>query len=123
MLQFKDVPGKIYLNRVIRNISRDCNTNPSKEDRAKYLSAAKKHYVPARCYFFTAPLALANHMNIVRARLGIVPRISSIAYNMFKSKLEDPTIKEGFVSVTNLDPVADFSGLPPLIKTYFFQLS
>eukprot|EP00331_Platyophrya_macrostoma_P032117 CAMPEP_0176443550 /NCGR_PEP_ID=MMETSP0127-20121128/22504_1 /TAXON_ID=938130 /ORGANISM="Platyophrya macrostoma, Strain WH" /LENGTH=610 /DNA_ID=CAMNT_0017828829 /DNA_START=72 /DNA_END=1904 /DNA_ORIENTATION=- len=99
------------------------NTNPSPEDRAKYISVAKKANVPVRCFVFLHDSALANHMNILRARLGITARVSSIAYNMFKSKFQAPTVEEGFTEVISINPVADFQSLPADACRLFFQLS
>lgn len=99
------------------------NTNPSPDDRAKYIAIAKKAQVPVRCFVFLHDAALANHMNILRARLGITARVSSIAYNMFKSKFQAPTTDEGFSEVVSISPVADFHGLPADAQRMFYQLS
>jgi bifunctional polynucleotide phosphatase/kinase len=62
-------------------------------------------------------------MNIVRARLGISPRVSSIAYAVFNKNYEAATTAEGFAEVTDVPVVVDFDGLPPNARDYFFQLS
>lgn len=99
------------------------NTNPSKEERSRYTKLASKHKVPVRCIWVQTSHKLANHMNIVRGRLGIVDRISSIAYNMYKSKFEEPNASEGFSQIVPVPMVANFNGLPEKAKEYFFELS
>ena len=99
------------------------NTNPCAEDRAQYIKIAQKYKVPVRAFVFQSDAKLSNHMNIVRARLGIVPRVSSIVYNMFKSKFAAPAVKEGISEVVHVPAVADFSGLPKDAKQYFYELS
>ena len=97
------------------------NTNPSKEERARYTGIARSCGVPCRCIVLTADAKLANHMNIMRARLQITPRVSSIAYNMYKSKYEACSTAEGFTEVITVPPVACFDGLPPQAEAYFNQ--
>lgn len=100
------------------------NTNPTAEDRKRYVDIARKHGVPVRCFVMEANEALANHMNVTRARLGITDRVSSIAYRVYGSKVTAPdAAKEGFVSVVSIPPVADFTGLPPTTKALFYQLT
>lgn len=99
------------------------NTNPTAEDRKRYIDVAKKYGVPVRCFVMEANEALANHMNVTRARLGITDRVSSIAYRVYGSKARAPSAAEGFTSIVTIPPVADFTGLPPNLKAYFFQLT
>jgi bifunctional polynucleotide phosphatase/kinase len=99
------------------------NTNPSPDDRAKYIKLAQKHKVPVRAFVFLSDAKIANHMNIVRARLGIVPRISSMVYNIYKSKFVTPATKEGLAEVVEIPMVADFAGLPKEAREYFYELS
>ena len=103
------------------------NTNPSVEDRAPYIAMAKKCGAKSIRYLhFDVPRSLANHLNIIRARLGITERVSSIAYNIFNKNFQPPSVAEGFTptdKVTRLPLVVDFAGLPPETESYFNQLS
>jgi bifunctional polynucleotide phosphatase/kinase len=99
------------------------NTNPSIEDRARFIKLARERKVPVRAFVMQHTEALANHMNILRSRLGIVPRVSSVAYNIFKSRYQPVDTIEGFDEIVNVEPVADFEGLPPDASRLFYQLS
>eukprot|EP00744_Colponema_vietnamica_P006630 GILI01009616.1.p1 GENE.GILI01009616.1~~GILI01009616.1.p1 ORF type:complete len:429 (+),score=143.36 GILI01009616.1:41-1327(+) len=99
------------------------NTNPNSADRKQYVDLAKKVGAKLRAFNFTASKEMANHLNCMRDRLGLTPRVSSIAFNIFKGKYEAPTLAEGFDEVTNIDPCADFTGLPDAARSEFFMLS
>lgn len=99
------------------------NTNPSAEARAPYIAMAKKYGAAVRSFHFGHDAKLANHMNCMRARLGISARVSSIAYNMFKSQFEAPKGSEGIDEAVEIPPTADFTDLPPQTQKIFFQLS
>ena len=55
-------------------------------------------------------MELAHHMNYVRQTLteGKIRRIPDIAYNMYKSQYETPTLAEGFTEILNIDFVPQF---------------
>lgn len=104
------------------------NTNPTADDRKQYVDLAKKHSTAAapialRAFNFTASKELAFHMNVVRDRAGISPRVSSVAYNIFKGKYQPPTAPEGFSEIVNVDPVADFTDLPATVAAKFHMLT
>jgi bifunctional polynucleotide phosphatase/kinase len=79
------------------------NTNPQAEGRAAYLRAARLAVpgVRTRCLYLAAPKPASMHMVSVRECVGAgaVPHVPDIAINMFYSKLEPPTKKEGFDEV------------------------
>lgn len=99
------------------------NTNPNASDRKPYIDVAKKYGAKLRAFNFTASKEMANHLNCMRDRLGITPRVSSIAYNIYKGKYQAPTLDEGFEEVTDIPPCVDFTGLPEAARTEFFMLS
>lgn len=78
------------------------NTNPAKAVRAEYLALAKDAGVTARCFYLQTPVELAHHLNFYREKLVAVRRVPDVAYNMYKSKFEAPTTKEGFTEVTEV---------------------
>eukprot|EP01116_Phalansterium_solitarium_P020680 TRINITY_DN6162_c0_g2_i1.p1 TRINITY_DN6162_c0_g2~~TRINITY_DN6162_c0_g2_i1.p1 ORF type:complete len:264 (+),score=82.16 TRINITY_DN6162_c0_g2_i1:296-1087(+) len=86
------------------------NTNPTAEVRKLYINAARARGVPARCFVLNTDRELAEHLNLFRERLtnGETPRIPDIGYNVFKSRYEAPSTKEGFTEVkeTSMKPAA-----------------
>eukprot|EP01116_Phalansterium_solitarium_P020679 TRINITY_DN6162_c0_g1_i1.p2 TRINITY_DN6162_c0_g1~~TRINITY_DN6162_c0_g1_i1.p2 ORF type:complete len:430 (+),score=197.27 TRINITY_DN6162_c0_g1_i1:76-1365(+) len=87
------------------------NTNAAAETRGSYLALAKAKGIPARCFVFKTDVELAHHLNFFREKLsnGEIRRIPDVGYNMFKSKFEAPSAKEGFAEVTEIDFVPDFA--------------
>ncbi|KAI8997759.1 polynucleotide kinase 3 phosphatase-domain-containing protein [Pilobolus umbonatus] len=79
------------------------NTNPETSTRQLYLSIARTLNIPARCFYFECDDKLALHNNFYRAiykkERGV---ISSIAFRAFKSKLQEPTYKEGFKEIIRI---------------------
>lgn len=69
------------------------NTNPTKQDRAKYISLAKLNKFKVICYFFQSDLNDALTRNSRRTGKENIPEIGIKA--TFK-KLEIPTLDEGF---------------------------
>jgi bifunctional polynucleotide phosphatase/kinase len=103
------------------------NTNPSRSAREEYIRIAtergkinsiqtfenQQHSnislfwskgIPVRCFRFTTPLEVAEHLNQVRMNLskGKV-RVPGIAFNMFKSKFCEPTVAEGFSEIRKIN--------------------
>jgi|AntRauTorckE6833_2_1112554.scaffolds.fasta_scaffold06170_5 bifunctional polynucleotide phosphatase/kinase len=79
------------------------NTNPSVEVRADYIKLAKQFNYRIKCYIL-GNMELAKHLNVVRYRLSkdksrLIP---NIAYNIFYSKYQTPTEKEGFSEITQI---------------------
>jgi len=86
------------------------NTNPDKASRAKYISLARKHNVPCRCFVMTTPRVLAEHLNAYRVTLsgGKTHLIPGVAYNVFEGKFEEPKTNEGFEEIMKINFTADF---------------
>eukprot|EP01105_Mastigella_eilhardi_P001023 TRINITY_DN1129_c0_g1_i1.p1 TRINITY_DN1129_c0_g1~~TRINITY_DN1129_c0_g1_i1.p1 ORF type:complete len:550 (+),score=127.44 TRINITY_DN1129_c0_g1_i1:268-1917(+) len=86
------------------------NTNPGRATRAPYLTLAKKFDVPVRCFWFQTGEQLAKHLNVLREKLtrGAVSRIPRIAYNVFTSRFEEPTMAEGFTEIKKINWVPAF---------------
>ncbi|KAI9831427.1 MAG: hypothetical protein M1819_005026 [Sarea resinae] len=85
------------------------NTNADKETRAKWLQVAKQLEVPMRCVYFTAPVRLCEHNDVVRALNGegtnpekriMLPKI---AFTGFASRFREPATEEGFQDITRID--------------------
>eukprot|EP00008_Paramoeba_atlantica_P011840 CAMPEP_0201490512 /NCGR_PEP_ID=MMETSP0151_2-20130828/26603_1 /ASSEMBLY_ACC=CAM_ASM_000257 /TAXON_ID=200890 /ORGANISM="Paramoeba atlantica, Strain 621/1 / CCAP 1560/9" /LENGTH=399 /DNA_ID=CAMNT_0047876501 /DNA_START=84 /DNA_END=1283 /DNA_ORIENTATION=- len=84
------------------------NTNPSVSARSEFTSLAESLGVPCRCIWFQTPREIAEHMNILREKQGGTKRVPQIAYNMFKSKFQEPSKQEGFSSVVKVEFGVDF---------------
>lgn len=87
------------------------NTNPSKKIRADYITLAKRMNISKmRCFVLNTPIELCHHLNYVRQNYtqGKVRRIPDVGYNMFKSQMEMPDVKEGFNEVLKIDFVPFF---------------
>ncbi|EKG05841.1 polynucleotide kinase 3'-phosphatase, putative [Trypanosoma cruzi] len=108
------------------------NTNPSHSDCMPFITMVRQSRpgitpLPVRVFVFQASKGLSMHMSNVRARLGLSPRISRIAYNVFQSKHEvwsSTSVKTANVGeVLEIPPVACFEGLQEGIRREFFLLS
>lgn len=79
-----------------RNVVID-NTNPSKKDRAEYISLAKKHGAHIRCFVMEAATNkfLSKHLVQYRHLLG-GRSIPDVAINVFFAHFEYPTTDEGY---------------------------
>jgi bifunctional polynucleotide phosphatase/kinase len=72
------------------------NTSPEAATRAMYIKLAHQFKVPARIFHIQTNRATAWHLNLVRAQLGLAERVSSVAYNIYQGKFEEPNpAKEG----------------------------
>lgn len=114
------------------------NTNPSNEDRQPYLDIVAASFrnadaatpavpLPVRLFVFTHSKGLANHFNLQRARMSLAPRIPTVAYDVFRSRLQRPTLPAevkamNIESVWEVPPVACFDGLPRSAKALFSLL-
>jgi bifunctional polynucleotide phosphatase/kinase len=93
------------------------NTSPEPADRQRWLKIARKHGAAARIFRMETTRAMAWHMNLVRAQLGIAPRVSSIGYNIYSGKFREPNAKaEDYDDVVSVPVVPSFKGLPPNAK-------
>jgi bifunctional polynucleotide phosphatase/kinase len=83
------------------------NTNPEIATRQLYIKLAQKYNVPVRCFYFGDNEDLAQHNNYYRALYKGAEQkketLSFLAYRTFKSKLQEPTTKEGFGEVKRIN--------------------
>lgn len=93
------------------------NTNPEASTRALYLRLAKDANIPTRCFYFGDNEDLAQHNNYYRAlyKNGKEP-LSILAYRSFKSKFQEPTVKEGYTEVKRIH--FKFEGTPEDTKVW-----
>ena len=87
------------------------NTNPAADTRALYVALARQHGVPVRCFVFTTPLKLAQHLNLYRERAsgGSYKRVPPIAYSTYAKKAVKPAQSEGFAEVVEVEFVPQFA--------------
>lgn len=81
------------------------NTNPEASTRNLYMKLAKEVNVPVRCFYFGDNEDLAQHNNYYRALYKSEEKrdvLSIIAYRTFKSKLQEPTVQEGYTEVKRI---------------------
>lgn len=82
------------------------NTNPEASTRRLYIQLAKEAKVPVRCFYFGENEGLAQHNNYYRAlyKKSAEKRdvLSIIAYRTFKSRLQVPTVTEGYSEVKQI---------------------
>ncbi len=98
------------------------NTNPSVNSRKIFIDIGKEVGYKIKCINFTTSMDLAYHNNVYRhtinSKNNIVPKI---AYNIFKSKYEKPTIEEGFDEIINQEFILDTNEVDILkYKKYMF---
>eukprot|EP00052_Salpingoeca_macrocollata_P021016 m.179078 g.179078 ORF g.179078 m.179078 type:complete len:413 (+) comp21432_c0_seq1:192-1430(+) len=86
------------------------NTNPEKAKRAIWVKMAKKHGVPARCFYMDTDQELASHLNYHRQNMteGESRRVPMVAYRSYDKNFEAPSKDEGFVDVRTLSFVPHF---------------
>ncbi|CEP17777.1 hypothetical protein [Parasitella parasitica] len=86
------------------------NTNPERATRALYIKLAQNANVPIRCFYFGDDEELSQHNNYYRAIHKPEEKrdvLSSIAFRTFKSKLQEPSVSEGFEEVKKINFVFD----------------
>ncbi|KAL6073730.1 DNA 3'phosphatase [Balamuthia mandrillaris] len=81
------------------------NTNPSREARKPYLDLARQHNVPCRCLHFLTEENTARRLNQFRHRSsgGKVACVPPMAYTIFRTKFEPPSVTEGFTEVRPIE--------------------
>jgi bifunctional polynucleotide phosphatase/kinase len=75
------------------------NTNPSKESRKIFIDIAKKYKYNVKVIIVNTSYLESYHRNYYRHTEHNTPIIPLIAYNIFKSKYEKPTLSEGIDSI------------------------
>ena len=76
------------------------NTNPTTEDRAIYLQAAKEHHFETVAYYFDVPYETCKERNDQRTGKKRVP---SAGLKATAKKLVKPTKAEGFDAIYRVD--------------------
>uniref|UniRef100_A0A6C0EBK4 Polynucleotide kinase 3'-phosphatase n=1 Tax=viral metagenome TaxID=1070528 RepID=A0A6C0EBK4_9ZZZZ len=95
------------------------NTNPSIENRKKFLDIAKKYKYKCSCYILDVDEDTAVHNNYYRQykiwlnEHKITKIVPLVAYNIFHSQYEEPKEKEGFYKIKKIKPET------PIDKNYF----
>ncbi|KAK3851702.1 hypothetical protein Pcinc_041666 [Petrolisthes cinctipes] len=85
------------------------NTNPDAESRKRYIDAAKKFKVPVRCFVFNLTKDHCRHNNKYREFSGTDhSKVSDMVYNMYKSRYEEPSLKEGFDDIVKVNFIPNF---------------
>jgi predicted kinase len=80
------------------------NTNPTKEERSKYIAAAKAHKYKVIGYYFKTNIHDAIHRN--SKRIG-KENIREVGIRATNNKLEPPAFSEGFDEVYFVDMDGD----------------
>jgi predicted kinase len=78
------------------------NTNPTKEERSKYIAAAKTHKYKVIGYYFKSNINDAIHRN--SKRIG-KENIREVGIRATNNKLEPPTFSEGFDELYSVEIV------------------
>lgn len=79
------------------------NTNMDKESRGRYVQLARKYGYLIRCFHMQTSIDHAKHNE--KFRILTVPShkpVSSMVYNMMKSKYEQPHVLEGFTEIMEI---------------------
>ncbi|GMT25580.1 hypothetical protein PFISCL1PPCAC_16877, partial [Pristionchus fissidentatus] len=85
------------------------NTNPDKESRRRYIILAEEMgKVPVRCFNMTTTMHHATHNVKYRLLYKGGLGISSMVLRMHASKLEPPSLSEGFKSIVNVNFIPEF---------------
>jgi len=86
------------------------NTSPTTADRAQYISLAKAASVPVRCFKFELTRELANHLNFFREKVtqGDRRRVPDVGFNVYKSKYQEPALKDGYTELCKVRFVPNF---------------
>jgi len=87
------------------------NTSPTTADRAQYISLAKKkRAIPVRCFKFELTRELANHLNFFREKVtqGDRRRVPDVGFNVYKSKFQEPAVKDGYKEICKVRFVPKF---------------
>jgi len=87
------------------------NTSPTTADRANYINLAKEASVPVRCFVFELSRELANHLNFFREKVtdGDRRRVPDVGFNVYKSKFQQPTMKDGYKEICTVRFVPKFT--------------
>ena len=87
------------------------NTNPSADTRKAYISVAVEVKAAVRCFVFTTPAAVCQHLNAFREKqtAGAHKRVPRIAFNQYKGRLVVPRKEEGIDEIVHVPFVPTFA--------------
>jgi len=86
------------------------NTHPSIGARSEFVKLAGT--VPVRCFYFSIPSDLSQHLNKFREAIGDRhKRVPTIAFNMYKKNFALPTSAEGFAEVIEIPFLPDLASM------------
>ena len=77
-------------------------TNPSKSGRKEWIELAKEVGFSVRIIKVDDSIEMSKHKNIYRAIAGGTKPVPDIAYNIYKSKYEEPEVSEGVKEVLKI---------------------
>lgn len=85
------------------------NTNGTKEERARYVTVAKKHKVPCRCFVMSTTHQQTLH-NIAFRELtdSSHSKIKDVVINMYRKHYVEPNKDEGFAEILPVDFIPKF---------------
>lgn len=97
------------------------NTNPSVENRAKFIEIAKINNYKLRCFVMTTQESISKHNTCFRQYIskGKIDYISNIVYNIYKKKYSEPSNKEGFDEIIHLPFLLDENVDNDIYRMYF----
>jgi bifunctional polynucleotide phosphatase/kinase len=92
------------------------STNPSKESRKFWIDFAKENNYTIRVILMTTSVELSKHNNYYRHITTGCKLIPDIAYNVFKSHYEPPTMSEGIKEI-----IKEHCGTPENFSYYYYM--
>lgn len=97
------------------------NTNPSIDDRKKFIELAKLNKYIVRCFVMDTSIELSKHNSYYRNYIsnGKINHIPDIAYNIYKKKFTEPIIEEGFSEIIKVPFSLDNSVDESKYRMYF----
>jgi bifunctional polynucleotide phosphatase/kinase len=78
-------------------------TNPGKETRKEWIDLAKSYGYTVRVIKMNTTIEHAKHNNIYRSLTTTTEQIPDMAYNMYKSKYNEPELAEGIEEIIKQD--------------------
>ncbi|XP_058834250.1 uncharacterized protein F21D5.5 [Topomyia yanbarensis] len=100
------------------------NTNPDIESRKRFVDIARKMNVPCRCFVMSASYKQAKHNNVFRELTDRShSSINDMVFNMYKSKYQEPSLREGFKEIVKVNflPKFDSDSDAKLYKLYLLE--
>jgi len=79
------------------------NTNPSSSVRREYIAIADYLDIPTRCFYFGSNMELAHHLNLLREKVTGQEHVPNVAYASFESNFQEPSRREGFIEVKQIN--------------------